>query len=279
MKYDGKPVSHFYKVWMQIIVLIRCYPSVIMPFFLWGLLDFLLLFCLFLLPGASISSVFPEAPSMGKVAAVQYPAHLFHLPRLFSLAKDFFGLFAGALFVGTTVSMIAQALQGKRPVWVPGARKVIRRYARYTAIWAIMLLASLLIVRAAGSVDPGRSPRLIHGLIGFLGVAVMQMLFVFSIPSMMIENKKIGASLKRSVALFKEYRTAMLMLVGIPYAFVIPLLYAYTEVDHLVERFTPLAILYILGVRILILAIIDFFVISSATVLLLQQRESEKNKT
>ena len=279
MKYDGKPVSHFYKVWMQIIVLIRCYPSVIMPFFLWGLLDFLLLFCLFLLPGASLSAVVPAASSMGKVAAVQYPAHLFHLPRLFLLAKDFFGLFAGALFIGTTVFMIAQASQGKRPMWAPGARKVIRRYARYTAIWAIILLASLLIIRAAGSVNLGGSPRLIQGLLGFIGVAVMQMLFVFSIPALMIENKKIVASLRRSVALFKEYRIAMVMLVGIPYAFALPLLYAYSEADHLAERFTPLAILYILGVRILVLAIIDFFVISSATVLLLQRRELEKNKT
>lgn len=262
---------------MHIAALIRRYPTVIVPFLLWGIFDYGLLFLLLQLSGSTLASfTVPVTRYIGNESVLRFVTYVLSLPRLFSFAKDITGLTIGIIFIGIAVSMISQGLQGIRPDWPFGARKVIRRYYRYAAVGVMMLLFSVVIVRVVGSVHVGQAWRFAQWLLGFLGVAALQMIFVFSIPVLMIENRKIRAALRRSVALTSEYWAETMVLVGIPYALLIPLLYTYSEIDQLAARYSPSIVLYLLAVRILLLAVVNFIVVASATVLLLQRREVER---
>lgn len=265
MREISQKTFHWYDVWTDVVVLLRAHPSVAVPFFLWGIADLVLLLGVVVLPGSLV------VPLHG----IFYDtARLFLASRFFSFARDIAGLLAGVVCIGTAVAMMAQALDGKRPAWSTGVRKVARRYTRYVAAGGLTLLATIVVVRLAGAVAVPGSAGTVAGVLGFCAAAVTQMLFVYAFPAIVIENRKVNAALRRSVGLFNRYRLATTLLVGVPYALAAPFAFVSYDLDALAQRFSPSAVLYLLVFRALGLAMINCFVTASATVLLLRQRQT-----
>jgi hypothetical protein len=277
MRHERESISLVIAVWRKVVMLSERYPVIGVPFLLIGIVDGFLLFLLLGAGQPPLSALsYPVISTFWGKQYLQYPLNLFLLPKVFSFLRDVSGLFIGVLLTTVSVAMLQQAYRGGSPTWEWGRKKVVRQYARCGAVWAVSIGSTVIAMRLTGFLQPAANSHLASGVLGFMASGVIQIVLFFALPAVVIENRKIGASLQRSFSLVGTYPSTIAALVLVPNAALVPLLYAYTSVKELVERSSPEIIVYILGARIILLLLVNYLVISSATVLLLMHRESEK---
>lgn len=263
-------------VWRKVIGLLRRYPVIAVPFVVIGFVDMLLLSTLLimvLLPWSTV--VVPVVDALWGEEYLRYPMNIYLLPKIFSFARNITGLFFGVVLSAMTITMIHQAVQGSAPAWRPALRRGMQKYARFAALWAIALGLAVLAMRLMEQVYVLANSYEARGIAGFMAVMVIQMVLFFALPAVGVENRKISAALRRSIRLLKSYPAETAVLVLVPNLLVIPLIYAYTNVRFLIERTWPEAVIVLMLARIVILLVVNFAVVSSATVLLLSHRRME----
>jgi hypothetical protein len=244
-----------------------------MPFALIGFSYGAVLTLFFLAPRYPFSIVLaPIIQTFWGERFLHYPYQLFLLPQLFGYGKLAVDFLVGVLLTGTAITMLQQAYQNARPRWFGGLKKGIQRYGRVACIWLLMLMAAFLAMKVIVrwvSVSSGATVALVFG-----AEMLIQALFVFAIPVVVIEDRKIAVALYRSLVLCKQQAVNSIIFILLPNLLFVPLLYSFKYL-LLLHSLMPESILYILGLRIVVAVMIDVFVISGATVLLLKSRERE----
>jgi membrane-anchored glycerophosphoryl diester phosphodiesterase (GDPDase) len=157
-----------------------------------------------------------------------------------------------------------------------GMKKALSRYLRLVVIWGITLgiaLGLVRLVRYAGYLWPLR--ELV--VWGEVAVSVLvQMLLVFALPSVVIENKKVTVSLARSLQLLRRYPLTVLLLVGIPNLLLAPFLYLQSRIPTLMQRYFPETALCVMAAYVAVIVLADFLITASSALLLLMHREAER---
>ncbi|MHB9156187.1 MAG: hypothetical protein ACYC5N_10970 [Endomicrobiales bacterium] len=256
---------------------VREHPVIVLPFIFMSLFDLLVLVFLFLLARPPFLGVVePLVRQLDGGAFVQYPSTLLLLPRLFGYSKTITGFAVGMMLTGVAIAMIYQAESETRPSWVFSVRRVLRKFSQFAALWGLTLVCMLALTQCIRYVSPFLSPLAVPLILGFAATLVLQMLFVFTVPTLIIENRKFVPAVRRSFLLLKQHLRETFLLVAIPNILILPLLYIYMNLPELVRRFSPEVILYVLITRIILVTLVNFAISTTATVLFLMHKGREK---
>ena len=260
----------------RVFTIFRTYPAIIIPFFLLALSNLILLAVLFLASQTPISfAMNPVIQKLWGDEFLHYPVNFLLLPKLLDHAMNFAGFFIGVALTGIAISMITQAYYNCRPVLNEGMRKVGKYYFRLAEIWGTLLFFAFLCTRIFKFIIPYFNSLRTFVFAEFLLNVFIQLAFIYAIPSVMVENKKVFASYIRSFRLVKEHTIGTVAIIVIPSLLLIPLGYVQMKMPEIMERMFPETMLYWLSVKIVIIAVVDLIVTACATVVLLNHRDSE----
>lgn len=274
-------------IWSKVFSLLKQYPVIVAPFLYIAVFDIIMLTILFLVPRQPFSVVLaPIIKSFWGERFLHYPANFLLLPKLLTYARNGAGFIIGVFFTGIAVSLINQANRKINPNWLLGLHKTVKRYFRLVILWGITVGVLFIIIKITGYLRNVyivilpilHSRKLIFG-IEFMLSMIVQMLFVFAIPAVIVENRKIFSALVRSFALFKNHAVTVFLLVFIPGLLLIPISYLQAKIPFFIENIFPEAVLYVLVIRIGAVTFIDIIITASATVLLLMNRAKERQGT
>lgn len=272
-------------LWEESFNLLFRYPKIFLPFSLLILLDISLLIFLFLshLPLLSPLLTPPIKVFFGEIY-LHYPYKLVLLPTIFDYCDLILVLIFAPLITGMTVAMIYQAEEGHYPKFGSNFWLAIKKYLILLGLWiivtglvfSIFYLGKFLILKfyteeVAKSIHipTWRMFWLTQYSCFFLSLLI-ETFFAFSIPAVMIENKKILGSVKRSFKISLAMFLPTFILVCVPTIFnAMMVLIKQKMLTQLMDKFFPEIVFVILGIEFCIYLFTQLLRVSSLTLLFL----------
>jgi len=266
------------KTWKETLRILRQNHNILLPFIIVGLVDVVLFFMIYLAPQPPLSAILgPPIKVFWGERFLHYPFNLLLIPRLFDIAHIVSTALIGVLMTGVAVRMLNEAHSGLKPVIVISLNKTWRIYLRLLVIWLVMfgLVSVVLKVLPAIFHFKQRAASLIVFGAGFLISTLIQALFIYAIPAVVIEEKKIWPAIKRSVSFCQSAFLPTLILVGLPTLIYIPMLILKRKLPFLMSKVFPETVLIFIGLGIVISVIMDCLITSSTAVLFLNKKEGK----
>ncbi|MBU2541249.1 MAG: hypothetical protein KJ593_05045 [Candidatus Omnitrophica bacterium] len=113
-------------------------------------------------------------------------------------------------------------------------------------------------------------------ILNFVVAVLLQALFIYAIPGIIIDNKNLFKAIGNSIVFFLKKFIATLILVGLPMLLYIPIIILNANKLFLINKFFPEFILFVVGISIIIGSlIIDPLIIMSTTLLYLGHKKSQ----
>lgn len=283
-------VSLVKKVYSKSFSFLKACPNFFSPFILLVSFEFLALIILFLAPRSPLSIVLgPPIRTFWHEKFLHYPLNFFLLPKLVSHARMVLAILLGSLTSGMAVA-IAAAIYNNKITKTTSALKVsIKKYLSLFTVLLIVnigyfILTKLLTIGLIKYFSAGHAkllfigPKLWLGLIFtallFILAGIIQALFIYSIPAIIIDNKRVFKAIGMSLGLFFKFFIPTLILVFIPLLLYIPVIVLSSKGIFLMDKFFPEIILLIEALGIIVTTlIIDPIVTMSTTVLYLIKKE------
>lgn len=264
--------------WRMTFGLFKQNPSILVPFLLVGLVDVILLFIVYLAPQPPLSAILgPPIKVFWGERFLHYPFNLLLVPRLFDLAHIVSTALIGVLMTGAVVMMLKESHNGIKPNLGLSLSKSLRVYLKLLVIWLVMFSLVSVVFKVLPAIFhfKQRAASLIVFGAGFLISILIQAIFTYAIPAVIIEEKKIWPAIKRSVSFCQRAFLPTLVLVGLPMLMYIPMLILKVKLPLLMSKVFPEAVLIFIGLGIVISAIMDCLITSSTTVLFLNKKEGK----
>ncbi|MEK6564637.1 MAG: hypothetical protein AABZ65_06390 [Candidatus Omnitrophota bacterium] len=266
------------KTWKETIRVFGQNRGILLPFILVGLVDVFLLLIIYLAPQPPLSALLgPPIKVFWGERFLHYPLNLFLIPRLFDIAHIISTALIGVLMTGAAVKMLEEAHGGLRPGLGRGIAKSLRVYLKLLVIWLVMfglVSAVFKILPVIFHFKQRAASFMVLGA-GFLISTLIQALFIYAIPAVIIEERKIFPAIKRSVSFCLGALLPTLVLVALPTIIYIPMLILKSKLSFLMSKIFPEAVLIFIVSGIVISVIIDCLVTSSTTILFLNKKEGE----
>src|SRR3989339_693704 len=219
-------------------------PRILLPFLCIVLFQYATLLTLFFAPRPPFSIVLaPVIRAFWGDQFLHYPYNFLLLPQLYNYAKNIIDITFGVFFIGIAVSMITQSYNNARPEWALGIQKTAKRLIRLILLWLITIAVIVGILKFIHLFSQSFISSIkVQLFLDFLAGTLVQVVFAFAIPAVIIENRKLLIALKRTTALCKNYPLETLLIVGIPSMLFLPLLFI--DFVSLMKRFVPEITLY-----------------------------------
>jgi hypothetical protein len=258
---------------------LRQYPVIIVPFLLMGFFDLVLLAVLYFASKPPVlNAMEPFIRTFWGEKYLHYPANLLLLPEIFGYGKNALMFVTGLIASGLTLAMILQISNNMEPNWKICASKTFKKYLSMFFIWALVMTIDAIIIKTLGNFDIVFNSSKNMFIAEFFAGITAQTIFVFSIPAIIIENKKIVLSIKRTLYLVKTYPFISLAIIILPSMLLVPLYYIHFKMTYLFGALFPEVVLLALILRIIITTVVDFVITSSAAFVLLTHKEFENKK-
>lgn len=264
--------------WRMTFGLFKHNPSVLVPFFLVGLVDVVMLFIVYLAPQPPLSAILgPPIKVFWGERFLHYPFNLLLVPRLFDLAHIISTALIGVLMTGAVVRMLKESYAGIKPNLGLSLSKSLRVYLKLLVIWLVMFGLVSVVFKALPTIFhfKQRAASLIVFGAGFLISILIQAIFIYAIPAVIIEEKKIWPAIKRSASFCQSAFLPTLILVGLPTLIYIPMLILKRKLPFLMSKVFPETVLIFIGLGIVISVIMDCLITSSTAMLFLGKRRNE----
>ena len=111
-------------------------------------------------------------------------------------------------------------------------------------------------------------------MINFLLALLIQSVFIYAIPILIIEKEKLVKAIIKSILLFKKLFVPTLILVGLPMLFYVPVIILQYNNTILMDRFFPEITLWVLLLSIIVSSlVVDSLATISTAVLYLMHKE------
>ena len=253
------------------------FPSTLIPFAGIAVLELALL---------ALLVAIPFLPQTGALAAcvgrwwgdvfLHYPANFSLLPELFGTAGKLTGVTFGVFLTGAAISAINQTKISSSPRWGFSVKKAYRRYYRLAMIWGFMLLLSTSVLHASTFAHALFSSANGSRIAAYLLSALVQAPFIFAMPSIVIENRKVFNAIDRSISIFSSYPFTTVLLVALSSAFFLAAQRYYDFIPVLVHSAAPEFVVYVMVVKIVSANAALFVATFTATMLMVALRKIEK---
>jgi len=276
-------------IWKESFILMFRYPKIFLPYIILILLEICLL--IFLL-SVHVPILYPLLAPPIKVffgeIYLHYPYNFVLLPTIFDYCDIVLILIFAPLISGMTVGMVYQAEDGNKPKFCSNFLFTIKKYLILIGLWVIITILVFSIfyidkflvskfytteIAKFIHIPTWRMARLMQYFCFFLTL-VIDTFFAFCIPAVMIENKKIIGSIKRSFKISSSLFLPTFVLICIPTIFnCIIVLIKQKMLTQLMDKFFPEIVLVIMGIGFCIYLITQVLQISSLTLVFLNHKK------
>ncbi|MFH1413950.1 MAG: hypothetical protein ABIG56_03810 [Candidatus Omnitrophota bacterium] len=275
-------MNQLIKIYEKTITAIRKYPFIFFPFLLYALLQAIALVIIYIAPRDPFNKILaPPIRTFWGERFLHYPTNFILLPKLFSIAQFGLAVIIGSLITGLVVALVLNIFDKRKPGLRQGLFTAVKRYIplilitflvlalfRFSTKFIVFLLTKYFLAGHERLLFLGG--RLWFGplllLTNFACAILIQALFIYSIPVLIIERKNFITSLFRGVILFKRWFMQSLILVGLPMFAYLPILLLQFKTSYLINNFSPESILLVTSLGIVVSSlVIDPLVIISTT--------------
>jgi hypothetical protein len=202
--------------------------------------------------------------------AVHYPNNLIMLRAVMGRTDIVLSVVLGGLVAGAAAYLFSAFYSGSRERFPAGWRAAVRRYVPILAVALLVTVVAQAIVRIPMSmwghfadVRPLRFRLLRMVLTGT--VILVQALFVYVIPAIVIDAKRWGAAVAGSMALAVRTPITTLFVVGVPAAVELLPAWLMRNSNVIVYRFAPELLILGMFLWIVTIAVINYATVGSAT--------------
>jgi hypothetical protein len=249
------------------------------PFFLYALLQFLLLIVCINYVNPTINSILsPFVSLLGKERAElfgHYPGLYFLLPQVFQWGKLILGIIFEGLAAGITAVLFIRIFDESRRSESPVSRG-ISNWINLSVTWSIITLilvgVNWLVPQIFSGFLEGSPRRLaMFDLIMRLTTVFLYSIFVYAIPAIVVLRKNVGQALKISMDFFFRYPIFTFFLALLPYLLTVPISYMTSNADLIVTKFSPELVFYILVIGIIVDIIVNFILTGAVVKFLIEE--------
>lgn len=261
--------------WKETFITIRNNPALLIPFLVVGVFDGLLLLLIYMAPRPPLSALLaPPIRAFWGEKFLHYPLNLFLIPRLFNSVRIISTAFIGVLMTGVGIGMLKEVKQGLRPSFLFNLIKSLRMYLRLLAVWLVMFgLATLFFKLAPLAIKAKQGAALQAAFyLSFFITILIQVIFMYAMPAVMIEEKRFWPAIKRSVSFSRNAFLSTLILVAIPMLVFIPTIIFNEKLPMLMTKTFPEVLLIFMGLGIVLSMAVDCWITYSTTAFFLDRR-------
>ncbi len=278
-------------IWKMSFSLMARYPKIFLPYIILILLEICLLIFLFLAYLPIFSSILASPIKVFfSEMYLHYPYNLVLLPTIFDYCDIVLVLIFAPLISGMIVGMVYQAAEGNKPKFCSNLLLGIKKYLILLGLWIIVTILVFSIFHLGKflvlnfytddvakfiHIPTWRMLQLMQYFCFFLTLLI-EIFFAFCIPAVMIENKKILGSIKRSFKIGSSLFLPTFILICVPTIFnSIIVLIKQKMLTQLMDKFFPEIVFVIMGVGFCIYLLTQVLQVSSLTLLFLIHKKKE----
>lgn len=264
-------------------------PAVFIPFIIFAALEAIGLIFIYFAPRMPLKLIFgPPIRTLWDEKFLHYPANFLLMPKLISLSRMGLSIIAGSLLTGIAVALVFE-LYNKRKIRLEASLKLVSK--KYIYLFLAVLIYTVLFYIASKAITIGLSKYFIAGhakllflnarawlgpiliCFSFIIAILIQAAFIYVIPILIIENKKLTKAIAGSFALFKKLFIPTIILVGLPMLIYIPIIVLNGNTVLLITKLFPEIIVFVSFLGIIVNSlVIDPIVTISATFLYLKNQ-------
>ena len=288
-----KKTGSVLSIWKTVIDVILSEPKVLIPYCILAVVDILTLYILASSPHFPVSIVLaPPIRSIWGAVYLHYPYIYDLLPKLFYFAKIVTAVLIGSVTSGMAVYMI-YLFKKKEPMTIKAVfLVVIKRYASlfiltiiiFAVVQFLMKQPPILLIKYFRA---GHHAKLLHlgpkfwfnvfmPVVDFVLAVILQGLFVYSFPYVVIKGKKFLAAILLGFGLFFRTIVKTLSIVVVPMLFYIPVTMLRDNMAFLVDKYGPEIVVTVLLLGILVGTVIVDSLVTIATTLFFIEAIDEK---
>ncbi|MFA5339479.1 MAG: hypothetical protein WC317_04960 [Candidatus Omnitrophota bacterium] len=287
-----------FSVWSITFRMIAKYPRVLIPFFIKAIFEALVLTVFFYSPrspllaifGPPVTSFFTTRTPSGVISGARYlhyPINFELLPTLFYYGQIFIMITVGAVMYGMAMGMVSQAHSEGGEVKIFGNfNRSVRRYLALVGIWLITFILSLAILKLPPLIitklmPPTPTAMLLLRILSYAGIVVIfviEALFIYAYPAVIIERKSFFGAIGRSFSVIRHVFLTTIVLVFVPRLFEFLYVFVRQKQQGIMNLTVPEVTLVILGVSIVLTLVTDALVFLSAANLFILKQETEKGE-
>jgi len=243
------------------------YPRTLMPFFLLALVQGGVLVLCYLFPQAPVSKFLaPVVRAFMGEKFLHYPLNFFVLPTLFHYGNMVVSCFPGMIFNAIHIGMIRDAHEQRDPEMRAYILPAFKAFFALTIIWILSVLAMKGLTQVLQPILADQTSARMQFVAIFLAGFLIQILFVYAFPAIVIgQCSFLKALIKGLVKLLKNLisTTLIFFLGGVV---LLPVVYATSKPHVLVARLFPESVAWILGLMILAMFVVNWFLTTYTTI-------------
>ena len=266
-------------------------PVVFLPFLIFAILETLSLIVLNFAPRQPLVAVFgPPIKTFFGETYLHYPAYFLLLARLSATTRMVLSVVFGSFLTGAAINIISDLYHKKQAKLGNSLKSALKKYAALFLIYLLVTalfyysinICTSLIVKyfMAGhtkllflSSKLWLGPLLI--CINFVIAALIQSLFIYALPILIIDEGKLLGSIWKSMVMFKKLFVPTIILVSIPMLIYVPIILLNSNAGFLMNKLFPEFMLIVAFCGILLSSlVIDPLITISTTYLYLFNKES-----
>jgi hypothetical protein len=279
-------------IWRDVIGLIISNPVILLPFVVLAAFESLSLYILASSPHFPVNVVLaPPIRSIWGAVYLHYPYIYEILPRMFYYAKIAVGVVIGSLTSGAAVLLVYVIKKKLKFDLKSVSLSVLKRYISLFILSVIFFSFAHFLIRQPFTLllhyfRTGHRELLFLGpkfwlnlalpAISFILTVVIQCLFVYSFPYVVIKEKKFLTALVSGIGLFLRLAVKTALVVIVPMILYIPISMLQSHFGVLVDQFGPESIGVVLFLSIIAGTVIVDALITIATTLIFIEGTDEK---
>ena len=240
----------------------RQYPSIVIPFLAFTIIELIALIALYNIPRQPLVGILgPPVRTFWGEKFLHYPYNFLILPKISYYSRIVLSVFFGSLLMGTAIALIG-AFHYKKPIRLGKALQFAFR--KYILLFAVLLLLTALYYFLDKCITLGLVKYFIAGhkkllflnakawlgpilpVLTFLLAILLQSLFAYALPAVIIGNEKLLSALWKSVVLCKRLFITTLIIVTVTLLLFVPILTLIYNSTFLINKLFPEFILYVL---------------------------------
>lgn len=273
-------------IWSVTFKILAKYPRLLFPFFITALFEGLVLTALFYFPRFPLSIIFaPPIRAFFGARFLHYPSNFILLPQLFYYAQVLVTMTVGVVMFGAAMGMVYQAhTEGEKVKIFGNLNRSLRRYMTLAGIWLITFIISLIILRGPRFLifkflPPTTFFKILLQIFFYGGIVLIfliEALFIYAYPAIIIERRKFFSAIKRSFGISKGVFLTTLTLIIVPRILDFVVMMLKQNAVRLMNLTLPEITLVILAAGVAVTFITDSLVFLTTANLFVLTKETEK---
>lgn len=273
-------------VWSVTFRMLVKYPRILIPFFITALFEGLVLAVLFYFPRPPFTIIFaPPLKAFGAERFLHYPNNFLLLPQLFYYGQVLVTMTVGVVMFGMAMGMVYQANTEGETIKIAGnINRSLRRYITLAGVWLLTFIISFIILRGprflvVKFLQPTVFAKVLLQILFYVGIVLVflvEAVFIYAYPAIIMERRKFLGAIKRSFSISKGVLLTTIILIVIPRILDVIVMVLKQNLVRFMNLTLPEITLVILAASVVVTFITDSLVFLTTANLFVLTGETEK---